>query len=448
MKLSFRNLKRNKRRNLATGMAIAFGFAGILLLGGYVWCLTNYLRVYSIYAARAGHISIFQKNGLEKYVVKPKGYSLTLEDQTKINAILAGIPAVEFYGRELTGSGLIGNGCTTVPFLAQGIEPEVDRRIWDHPEMKKWARNLAAFTRGNGLWAYPPELDAIAIGPALAQTLSKPGVHDEIPPSKSLRVIQDCQGAQAKKELAADANVQLAVGAWDGAMSVLDGEIVAHFSTGFTETDSSAILMPLSLIQKLYGTSNVTRYAIWLKDPELLEKTLTELKGRLAAEGVSADVYAWDNNSISPLYVGTTQFVKVLSWFISLVLASVIVFSIFNSLTITLLEREPEIGTLRALGFTRSRIRGLFLGEFSILASLSLIFGGVLGALAISFINQAKIQFNPPGASGSIELHLVPSSAFMIWGAASVLLLTVLVTELAVRGSVKKGIPTLLSRAR
>jgi len=43
-RLALRNLARNKRRNFATGMAIALGFAALLALGGYVNRVEKYLR--------------------------------------------------------------------------------------------------------------------------------------------------------------------------------------------------------------------------------------------------------------------------------------------------------------------------------------------------------------------------------------------------------------------
>ena len=74
--LAWKNLKRNRRRNLATGCAIALGFAALLALGGYITRVENYLRVYTIYGTRTGHLVIYKKNGYEKYSIKPRDYSL------------------------------------------------------------------------------------------------------------------------------------------------------------------------------------------------------------------------------------------------------------------------------------------------------------------------------------------------------------------------------------
>ena len=122
-KFALRNLSRNRRRNYATGSAVALGFAGLIMLSGYVYRADNYLRIYTLYSARTGHLMIYKKGGFEKYAFRPKEFSLTPDEQLKIEEILKRIPGVDAFGPQIHGTGLIGNGCTSLPIMAKGILP-------------------------------------------------------------------------------------------------------------------------------------------------------------------------------------------------------------------------------------------------------------------------------------------------------------------------------------
>ena len=46
--------------------------AAMLAIGGYINRVEKYLRVYTIFGARTGHIIIYKKDGYEHFYVKPK----------------------------------------------------------------------------------------------------------------------------------------------------------------------------------------------------------------------------------------------------------------------------------------------------------------------------------------------------------------------------------------
>lgn len=442
--MAVRNLSRNKRRNAATGLAIALGFAALLALGGYIYRVQNYLRVYTIYATRIGHITIYKQDGLEQYSIKPKNYSLTKDDQQKIADVLKTVGNVEMATPQLLGMGLIGNGCRTLPFIATGIDPQIDRQLRDHPEMKEWSTNVRQYTKGRGLWEYAPEFGAVALSDGLARLLHKSKVYDEIPADRKAVMVADCAAPNVTEIISSDANVQMAAGAWSGMMSALDGEVVAHYNTGITETNNQALLTSLTHLQKLYDTENATYYSIWLKNPLRLNGTLSEIREKLGPAAAGFDIYPWSNEDISPFYTGTMQFLYTMIGFISVVLATVIVFSVFNAATMTVIERSQEIGMMRSLGFTRTHIRRLFVQEMLVLALLSLVVGGIVGALGIFGVNHADIHFNPPGVAGGMILHLSPNASIIALAALVIFSLSVLTTLVAVRTVVKRKIALLL----
>src|SRR5262249_23963082 len=54
-------------------------------------------------------------------------------------------------------------------------------------------------------------------------------------------------------------------------------------------------------------------------------------------------------------------------------------FLVYNSLAVSVAERRHDIGVMRSLGATRQRVRGLFLGEASVLGLVSTLLGIPLG---------------------------------------------------------------------
>lgn len=442
--LAWKNLKRNRRRNLATGCAIALGFAAMIALGGYITRVENYLRVYTIYGARTGHIVIYKKNGYDKYSIKPIDYSLSKDDQTKIDAALAATPGVEMQSATMVGAGLIGNGCKTLPFIATGMDPQIERRLREHPEMVRWAKNIKDVSKGKGLWNYPPELGGVALSEGLARLLGKQKVHDEFPPDAKPVVVVDCLAADAKGKIEGDANVQLISGSWSGMMSAVDGEVVANYSTGVTETNNAALTSSLQFLQKLYDTDHVTYYSVWLQDPRQLDRTLVDLSARLKDAGGDFDIYRWDDERIGPFYSGTMQFLHTMVGFITIVLATVIIFSIFNSATMTIIERSQEIGMLRSVGFTQSYIKTLFLREMLALTLISVLAGAAIAAIGIGGINGANIRFQPPGIAGGMQLILTPDATVIVGASVLIFVLAIGAVLVALRTIVKQKITVLL----
>lgn len=443
-RLALRNLLRNKRRNFATGMAIALGFAALLALGGYINRVEKYLRTYTVYTARTGHVVIYKKDGFEKFSVRPRLYSLAPSDQEVIKSVLAGMDGIEMHGGMLTGQGLVGNGCRTFPFLALGIDPLLEKKLRAHPLVERWTPNGNKFSKGRGIWEYPPEVGAVAVADGLARILRKEKVLDDFPADHKPVLIADCLAENVSALISGDANVQLAAGTWSGMMSALDGEIVANYNTGVTETNNAAILTALPHLQKLYETENVTYWSVWLQDADATEPAADQIRAALAAKGLSVDVYTWLNEDVAPMYSGTMSFLTVMVGFITFILATVVILSIFNASTMTVIERSQEIGMMRSLGYTRGQIRRLFVREVFCLTVISTVVGGIGGALGIVFVNSLGVIFRPPGIAGGIRLTLEPNNETIVAAVILVFVLALSTTLLAVKNMVARNITLLL----
>jgi putative ABC transport system permease protein len=314
--------------------------------------------------------------------------------------------------------------------------------------MRTWLPHMRGFTTGRGLWNYSEELGAVALSNGLARLLNKNRVYDVVPKDNKTIVVVDCAAADAKDKISSDTNVQLVAGSWSGMMSALDGEVVASFESGITETNNSAVMMSLKRLQKLYDTPNATFYSIWLKDPNQLKKVMRDLSTKLASAGLKVELYPWTDEAVAPFYAGTMQFVYVMVGFITFVLALVVIFSIFNSATMTIIERSQEIGMMRSLGFRRRQIRQLFIMEMLLLSAVSVIGGGLIALIGILLVNGLEIHYYPPGVSGGMTLRLIPN--FLSVGVSVVinLGLALITTLFAVWSVANRNIATLLLGAQ
>ncbi|HEY8278864.1 MAG TPA: FtsX-like permease family protein [Bdellovibrionota bacterium] len=439
--LSLRNLGRNRKRNFATGSAIALGFAGILMLAAYQYRAVNYARVYTVYVVHTGHLAIFAPGGLEKFAYEPLQHSLSADDQAALVRVLKEEPEVERFEPQIRGQGLIGNGCASFPFIAQGYDPAADKALREHPQVRQWMPHFSYLLRGRGIWEFEENMGAILLSQGLALTLGKTKLHDEVAPDSEIR-LPDC--TQGKAQAALDANVQLMAGAWAGNVSAVDGEVVGLFTTGFQESDNSGIVTSVSHLQKLFGTDRVTQFAVWLKNPEKITEVSARIEANLSSQGKTFDVLRWDDAKLSPYYSGTAGFLRTLLIAGSLVLATIVTLSVLNSSTMTILERSQEIGMYRSMGFRRAHLRHLYVQESLWLSLLSLFTGAILGLLAIQGVNALKILYHPPGVAGGLYLFLVLPWAPAIASAALILLLVSLATYFAVSSRLRPSPADLL----
>ena len=447
--LALKNLRRNGRRNLATAVSIALGFCGLVLIGGYAVRVERFLRTNTVYLQQTGHLSIYKEGGLERGTAQPAKYALSAEEQQLIATVLSARPEVEFFGRHLVGMGLAGNGCKTLPFAALGVEPGVQARALTHPEVLLASPELSRPVKGELMARYPAVEGAVALSAGLAELLGKTRVHDEVPAAAGPAELElpDCTTKEGRDALALDANVQLAGLTWSGSMSAVDTEVVNVFHTPLAETDDGTVVASLQTLQSLYDTDAISYLSVYLKDARDAHRLRGVLEDAVRAAKVPVRVYTFDDERVGPYYAGTMPFLSSLVGFIGLLVAAVVVLSILNAMTLSILERTRELGMLRALGFNRRQVLGLCLREAALLAALAVAAGLALALAVASLVNGANLRFSPPGVPGTIQFMLMPTPTLCAALAALILPLSVAAAWLAVRRKTRADIVSLLAHS-
>ncbi len=163
-KWALKNLTRNPRRSLVTGLAISSGFIGLMLFTGYVYSIEKSLATLGFMKLGVGHVNIYKKDGVEKSFINPKKYSLTIAEQKNISTFLEKYKSdIVFDAGSMSGVGLIGNGCRSVPFLIFGISQATQKFIYNYPPFKIWGPQIKPVIEGMDFSVLPENSNPIII---------------------------------------------------------------------------------------------------------------------------------------------------------------------------------------------------------------------------------------------------------------------------------------------
>ena len=109
------------------------------------------------------------------------------------------------------------------------------------------------------------------------------------------------------------------------------------------------------------------------------------------------EVASWEE--LSDFYVKSRKFFHQLFLILKLVVAIIVILSIYNTMTMAVLERTKEIGTMMALGTSPRGVIRLFLYEGAALGIIGGLAGIAAGSALTLLIAQAGIPMPPPPGS-------------------------------------------------
>lgn len=165
-------------------------------------------------------------------------------------------------------------------------------------------------------------------------------------------------------------------------------EIVGIFNLGVEEIDKTYIIGSLALIQRLnnWDQNTVGGYEMHIRDFSALENTTSDVIDHLPIDlrGVSIVEYYPEVFKWLDLLDVNTEVILVL-----MVLVAVI--NMISALLIMILERTSMIGILKALGFTNSGIRKVFLYNSAYLIGYGLLLGNLVGLGLCLFQSSTRL---------------------------------------------------------
>ncbi|NJL58497.1 MAG: FtsX-like permease family protein [Desulfobacteraceae bacterium] len=93
--------------------------------------------------------------------------------------------------------------------------------------------------------------------------------------------------------------------------------------------------------------------------------------------------------------------------FVSMVMGTIVLFTIINTMSMSVMERVNEIGMIRALGVRSGGVMLQFLTEGSLIGMSGASIGTLLAIIIAFIINESGLTWIPPGYVEPVPLTIL-----------------------------------------
>jgi putative ABC transport system permease protein len=188
-----------------------------------------------------------------------------------------------------------------------------------------------------------------------------------------------------------------------GQANALDVTLGKSFNTGNAGSNDKFAFVSLALARTLLDAEGrADRMTILLDDKNQTEAMRDHLLAKLKTAGFDVEIMTWQE--LSDFYNQVHGMFDMIFGFIFSIVLTVVVMSVANSMSMTVIERTREIGTLRAIGLKRSGVIRLFTMESMLLTLIGCVTGLLLTLLVRWGVNAAGISYIPPNSAGRVPL--------------------------------------------
>jgi putative ABC transport system permease protein len=429
--LALRNLLRNRRRSLMTLFAMVIGLVAVLLFGGYIRNIV--LALQTDFVRLTGHVQVQHKDYFRYGSGNPAAYGI--RDYERLLGVMRSDPALApvlvVATPVLQFGGIAGNfaaGVSRTIYGSGAVVAEQNRLgQWDDYGLNMPPRHLA-------LSGTPPDSAVIGTGVARVLQLCRElevrdcdavapaaGPQGEALPD-DIADLAAGQAAPAAKTAAGSRRIEILATNERGAPNVAAVNVVRAEFQGIKELDDIYVGLHLSQAQRLiFGAQppRVTAIAVQFRRTADIPAARARLQELIASSGVSQPLELVDYETLNPFYGQTLAMFAAIFGFIAVLIGAIVLFTVGNTMSMAVVERTAEIGTLRAIGLRRGGIRTMFVIEGVVLGVLGAALGVVLSIAAAWAINHLGFTWTPPGRVEPVPLAVrVASEHAMILGCA------------------------------
>lgn len=354
-KLSWRNLWRNKRRSLITICSIGIGLGCSLFLtalgdGVYRDLIDGAVRIH------AGHVTVTHP----LYTQAPSTDRRIPSVKAVRDAAASVGGEVELIKPMIMGQATVSTGSGSEGVYLVAVEPEAERVT------SPLIRAIVA-----GRYLESQDERGAVLGKSLADRLKlKPG-------KKLVVTTSDVQGDLVTELL----------------------RVVGVFELGMEETDGFLIQVPLDTGRRIFGLGHdeATLVGLVLSDHEEQERIQKELAQALKHQPVA--VLPWEDVLYDLASYITVQ--GAVAYVLEGVLFFVVMFTILNTILMSVVERSREFGVVLALGTTPALLAFQVVVEAIMLAFLGCIFGLVVGGAYTYYVEIYGLDVSGMFSEGS-----------------------------------------------
>ena len=181
----------------------------------------------------------------------------------------------------------------------------------------------------------------------------------------------------------------------DGSISSVRATVVGILRRGSGLVDQQ-VLLPLSRVQYLVDLPEAaTEVLVYGASHEEAVPLAAALEGSPALSELTIE--AWSEREPFKSLAGAVKGMQSVIVFVFVLLTSL---GIWNTMTMSVLERTHEIGVLRAMGLSRLGTLGLFVGEAVAIAVLGGVAGVLVGLYPSWLLEQKGVHVGEKVASG------------------------------------------------
>ncbi|MFH1347716.1 MAG: FtsX-like permease family protein [Candidatus Margulisiibacteriota bacterium] len=348
-KIALRNIFRNKRRSVLTGLSIAVA----VMIAVYLWSLLtgimdnlfdNTIRMTN------GHVRILNSDYVKREKMMP--LEANIPNYKPVERIAEANTNVTLAVGRIKFGVLMDYKGNNKPVLGTGIVPETESQI---------SRLDQKMVQGRMIRMGQEEMN---IGTNLARDLG-------LKLGDTLTVV-----------------TQTAY----GSIAAMNLKIVGIFSYGVVSIDQKTFFLPLDKAQQLLDLDNsVTEIFVFIKDMNKAPEVAKEIKASL--NKIYPGQYttkAWQDQGILFLYMGLAKNIYAFIYFLVLFLAS---FTILNTMFMSVLERTKEIGMMKALGLKNRQVMGVILLEALLIGTIASFIGAIWGSGIAYYLTVVGIDF-------------------------------------------------------
>ncbi|MGM0431789.1 MAG: ABC transporter permease [Spirochaetota bacterium] len=387
-KLALRNLFRQRRRTLFTGLSM---FVGFVMAGFFIgWADGTYNHMIDSFTrSRLGHIQIHQ----EDYRDKPSLYK-TIGNPERVGELLEKFEEVEAWATRIYSGALVSVDDKSAGAEIIGIEIKREHETTSFSDKIVEGRYFSGFTALN---SHDPDDDK-ATGSAVSAEESKRG-------TAAKEAILGKQLAEILKGKIGD-EIAVFSQAADGSIAEDLFTIVGWADLGDPALNRSAVYIPTNEAQDfLVLPDQAHEIVVVLHDLRKTQAVAQQVQQDLDREFSEASLNA------SPWQEHAAEFYRAMQadkkgMYIALVVVVVIAaITILNTILMSVMERQKEYGVLKAIGTRPGDIVKMVVAETSLLALFAICTGAIVTFLLNSYMAQQGIQLNTPIEWGGMQLE-------------------------------------------
>lgn len=422
IKMAWRNILRNRRRSLATILALTIGTTAILLFGGFIASIFYGLQ--SNLFSEKGHIHIYSKGYMDYGAIEPENY--IIHDYPELINYLNDAPILANDIRIITPqvklSGIAGviETDNSKLFSGLGVIPE------DLDNMRKWDNWHMGVINGPSGLSDQGE-DAVIAGFGMTRML---GLCSQFklfnchePPAKknsAMNSVNDMKATsfaengftfEEKQKKSQDVQLNLLVSSTTGLPNIESVHIIDAQQQGLRFVDDMYMLLNFKLASRLVFGNDIsaTQIVVQINDADRINIVKANIQTLLTAysDRKNSDEYeVLTITEVDPSFGNVLKMFSFIFGVVLLFLGIVISSAVANTINMAVMERVKETGTIRALGFKRNFVARMFIVESIMLGLLGMITGTIVATILAYMINTSGLSWTPPSNASPLSIQL------------------------------------------